>query len=114
MANRVWNEVTEGRRDGAVSAVALFELNRLGLRGAVPSSFVASAQELIPLVCEVVWINNMERLQRAARLSHGNGLSMADALILAASLELGCAELYTTDPDLESYEGREIDVIRLA
>jgi predicted nucleic acid-binding protein len=44
-------------------------------------------------------------VERAARLSHGEGLSMADALVLRAALDERADRLYTNDRDLLDLEG---------
>ena len=44
-------------------------------------------------------------LDEAARPSHGNNLSRADAMRLATALRHDADELYTTDSDLLAYEG---------
>jgi predicted nucleic acid-binding protein len=51
-------------------------------------------------------------LDEAARLPHGNDLSMADAMMLATALRHDADELYTTDTDLLAYDG-PIEIIRV-
>jgi predicted nucleic acid-binding protein len=55
--------------------------------------------------CEVERRLSNSFLDEAARLSHGNDLSMADAMMLATALRHDAEELYTTDHDLRAYEG---------
>lgn len=44
--------------------------------------------------------------RKAASLSHGIGLHMADALILATAISEDCDEFYTTDIDFKRYKGK--------
>lgn len=44
--------------------------------------------------------------RRAASLSHGSSLHLSDALILAALIDEGCDEFYTTDSDFRVYRGK--------
>lgn len=109
----LWDQVTVAQRDGVVSAITLFELRRLQLRGVLGGAYVDRAFEAIQVVCELVWIDTTEMLDLAARLARGNALSMADSFILAAFIQAGCAEAYTTDSDLSRFrkEGLEITVL---
>lgn len=102
-ALELWNETVDGARDGVVSALMLFELARLGLRGALPGSFTEQALESIPQVCEVIGLGDPERIRQAATRAHGLGLSLADGLILDAFVASGCDEAFTTDRDLLRY-----------
>lgn len=51
-------------------------------------------------------------LDEAARLSHGNGLSMADAMVLATALRHDADRIYTSDSDLVAYDG-PIEVVNI-
>ena len=107
-AASAWADVRAGRASGAVSCVTLFELDRLGLRTAVPPEAARALVEAMPVVCRVVWIGadrGADLLRRAARLGHGSGLAMADAVILASLLDAGAETIYTTDPDIQRYDG---------
>ena len=42
---------------------------------------------------------------QTARIAHGMGLPMADALIAASLEHIGCDRLVTADTDVEAYEG---------
>ena len=68
-ALELWEEATSGIRDGVVSALTLFELCRLGLRGALPAAFADQALESIPQVCEVVGVEDPESIRSAAKSS---------------------------------------------
>lgn len=104
-----WDGVRTGRAAGAISCVTLFELERLGLRGgALPRDVAEGLVGSLPITCRVVWIGpdgGADRLHRAARLAHGNGLAMADALILTSLLDAGAQTVYTTDADFTRYDG---------
>lgn len=111
----VWADVRAGRAVGAASCLTLFELDRLGLRGVVERGQAEALVDALPQACRIVWLDAAEgadRLRRAVRLGHGNGLAMADAVILQSLLDAGAATVYTTDPDLERYDG-PVDVVRL-
>jgi hypothetical protein len=43
--------------------------------------------EEILFICRVVWLDAPSRLRQAARIAHGNGLGMAEALILGSLIE---------------------------
>jgi predicted nucleic acid-binding protein len=64
----------------------------------------ARAVEL-PRICEVVWLGETDLLSRAARIGHGSGISMADALILASLLAVDVDKVYSTDTDLGRFRG---------
>lgn len=112
-AGRLWDEAVSGRRQAVVSAITLFELLRLGLRGTVTPEYAAAALKSIPDVCEVVWIENLDLLSSAGRLSHGVGLSSSDALILASLIDRKCTEIYTVDGDLLRYQAAGVQVVGL-
>ena len=113
-AMRLWDETVSGDREVLVSAVSLFELYRLGLRGALSRDFAESVLVNVPQVCEVLWIESLDRVRSGARLSQGAGLSMADSLILSALVDEQCREIYTTDPDLQRYRRKGVEITLLA
>ena len=109
----VWADVRAGRVAGAVSCLTLFELDRLGLRGQIARGPTEALVDALPATCRVVWLGAGDGPDGgAARLAHGNGLAMADAVILASLLDAGAAAVYTTYPDLERYEG-PVDIVVL-
>lgn len=59
--------------------------------------------EELPVLCRVVWLSDSALLRRAAQVAHGNGLAMADAVILVSLMNAGVDTIYTTDSDLEQY-----------
>lgn len=106
-AVEVWTLVAEGA-PAAVSCVSLYELERLALRGVLDRSATDVLHAELPVLCTLVWLDGAEgadRLRRAARLAHGNGLAMADALILTSLLDAGARTVYTTDTDMARYDG---------
>lgn len=110
-----WAEVRAGRAIGAASYVTLFELDRLGLRGQVERGPAESLVAAIPLTCQVIWLgpdDGADRIRRAVRLGQGNGLAMADAIILTSLLDAGATTVYTADSDFERYDG-PIDIVLL-
>ena len=64
---------------------------------------------LLPDLCQIVYLDKeqLPLLEKAARLAHGNGLPMADSLILASALSQGASVLYSTDSDMTKYKGSE-------
>ena len=103
-----WADVRAGRTTGAASCLTLFELDRLGLRGVVERGPAEALARALPQTCRVVWLgepDGADRLRRAVRLGHGNGLAMADAVILTSLLDAGATTVYTTDSDFERYDG---------
>lgn len=108
-----WADLGRGEADGVLSHVVCFELYRHGLRGSLPREQTEALVTDLPSLCRVVPVGDLERCEGAARLSHGNGLSMADAFILEAALAHDADRLYTTDADFEKYEGEEIEIVLL-
>ena len=113
-ALEVWHRIATGSDEGVISCITLFELERLGLRGALPKESAEVLVENIPIVCKVVWLGqeNKALFNKAARFAHGNGLSMADSLILASLIQAGASIVYTTDSDIAGYES-QIHIVRL-
>lgn len=109
----LWDEAAAGKREVMVSALSLFELHRLGLKGTVPLKFAEAALDHVPLVCRVVWIDEIESIRAAGQLSHGLDLTLTDALILATLVAHDCREIFTTDQDLAGYlrQGLELRLL---
>lgn len=103
----------EGESEGFCSALSLFELKRLGLKGTIPKVAIDSLIEAIPAICGIQWIYELELLRLAARLNHALGIPAMDSLILAGLIEAGSEIIYTTDSHLESYKKRGISVVNL-
>ena len=109
-----WTDVRSGAATGVVSCISLFELTHLGLRGVIPRDVAEALTAAVPVVCTVVWLDastGADRLDRAARRSHGVGLAMADAIILTSLLDAGAETIYTTDSDFERHDGPETIVL---
>ena len=100
------------REDGLAIAngLVIYELKKLGYRGVLDMEDAEWLVEIVGDVCEVERVLSNSFLDEAARLSHGNDLSMADAMMLATARRHDVDELYTTDSDLLAYEG-PIEVI---
>lgn len=77
----IWEALIDGNEEATVSCLALLEIERLGMKGAIEGAEVLL--EAIPAVCRLVWIEDLELLSSAAGLSHGLGIPAVDALILA-------------------------------
>jgi predicted nucleic acid-binding protein len=100
-----WGELRDGPATGIVAGSVLFELKRHALVGRLPVSKVDTLVTLADTAFQVVWMDSIPRADRAAGLSHGEGLSMADALVLVAALEANASRLYTGDHDLLALDG---------
>ena len=98
----VWQEVATGTHMGVISCISIFELQRVGLKGSLNKAEVDLFLDDVSDACQVVWLDEA-LLRRAAHLAHGNGLSMADALILALLMQAGAEVMYTTDDDFAAY-----------
>jgi predicted nucleic acid-binding protein len=97
---------------GVANGLVIYELKKLGYRGVLD---VEDANWLVDVVgdaCEVDRRLSNPFLDEAARLSHGNDLSMADAMMLASALRHDADERYTTDTDLLAHDG-PIEIIRV-
>ena len=105
----LWKAGLNDEVDLVVSCLSLFEIERLGLRGAIQGAEVIV--ESITGMCTVVWLDQ-DVLSRGARFSHGLGIPAVDSLILASLVSTGCTEIYTTDSHLESYKGAKV-VVRI-
>ncbi len=102
----VWQQVRLGESHLVISCLTLFELQRLGFRGAIALDKVTTLLTYLPNACEIVWLSkeNGQLLEMGARLAHGNGLAMADALILSSLLYASAEVVYTTDEDMFRYQ----------
>ncbi len=108
----LWRSVTKRDVPAAVSSVTLFELTRHGLVGRLDPDFADAVVERAGVAFEQAGVDPTGVLSRAARIAHGMGLPMADALIAASLERVGCARLHTSDSDFEDYEG-PMDVVFL-
>jgi len=108
----LWRSVMERDVPAAVSSVTLFELTRHGLLGRLDPEFTTAVVERAGVAFEQADIDPPDVLVRAARITHGMGLPMADALIAASLEHGGCDRVHTSDSDFEDYEG-PMDVVFL-
>jgi predicted nucleic acid-binding protein len=72
--------VAEGGSTGLSSAIVIYELKKLGLRGVLSKEDADWLARTVGDACEVDRHLPDDVLDEAARLSHGNGLSMADSM----------------------------------
>jgi predicted nucleic acid-binding protein len=101
----VWSEIVEANADGIVSSVSVYELQRNALKGVLVREDVEAFLEELPVLCTIHDRYSADAVQRAAHLGWGNGIPMADALILQAFLDEGVTHILTTDQDFTAYEG---------
>ena len=104
-AAEVFERIHAGQEIGAVSSVTIYELLKHGLKGSLPQHIVDLVVENAPEAFVTAEINELDVLRRAARVAHGMGLSMADAMIAASLENVGCDKLYTSDSDFAGYNG---------
>ncbi len=102
-AVNVWEQITRRGASAAISCVTLYERQKLGLWGVVEKQSADVLGEELPILCQVVWLTEPMLLRRAAHVADGNGLAMADAIILISLLEVKVAVIYTTDRALMRY-----------
>ena len=112
-AVEAWQSLVEGEDQGVCSALTLFEIERLGLKGAIRRDALDSLLEAIPAVCLLLWVDRREILSKAAGFSHGLGVPAVDALILAGFHLAGVERIYTTDSHMESYGAQGVRVHNL-
>ncbi|ABC45026.1 putative nucleic acid-binding protein [Salinibacter ruber] len=96
---------TEEERDVVVCTIAIYELLRHRMRGSLDAAVV---DLVLGNRAAFRWVGTetYEVLRRAAGISHGMGLHMADALIAAACETRGTETFYTRNvSDFEKYEG---------
>ena len=112
-AKSLWNSFLTDQNEAVCSAITLFEIEKLGLRGVFDKILINRIIERLMIVCNVVWIDNRALISSAANLSHGLGIPAADAMILACFLKFECLEIYTTDKHLEAYQKKGVKIINL-
>ena len=108
-AAEVWAAARARNQKLIVSVVSLYELRRLALKGVIERERTEQLLTLLPSLCHIVYLDRGcgELLERAARVAHGNGLSLADSLILSSALLAGADTLYTTDSNMAKYRGKD-------
>lgn len=106
----LWKAGVNDEVDLVLSCLSLFEIERLGLKGAIRSAEVIL--ESINGMCEVVWLDR-NILSQGAHLSHGLGIPAMDSLILASLAAGDCAEIWTTDRHFEAYQSNKVRVRNL-
>lgn len=109
----ILSEITTREVPVFVSAVCVFELIKLRHRGVVDAVVGDQMVRGIPEAYTVLWIDALDLIRDAAGISHGNGLSMADALILSSYIKVGCDVVVTTDSDLKRYEGKDCTILQV-
>jgi predicted nucleic acid-binding protein len=110
VAVTIWTAGLSDEADLIVSCLSLFEIERLGLKGAIQGGQVIL--ESVSDMCRVVWLNQ-DVLSQGARFSHGLGIPAMDSLILASLVLTGCTEIYTTDSHIEAYRSSTVTVRNL-
>lgn len=101
----VWTDLRSRDASGIVAGVVCFELRRHALVGRLDAALVNALLDRMGTAFNLVWMDELEDAERAARLCHGEGLSMSDALVLRAALQTKADRLYTNDRDLLRLDG---------
>jgi predicted nucleic acid-binding protein len=112
-ATTTWKALIESDSDqGIVCSLTLFEIERLRLKGSIPSEsdFLLEA---IPEICTVRWIDDVSILTRAASLAHGLGIPAVDATILAVFTEADASVICTTDSHFERFLKKGVRILNL-
>jgi len=112
-AKNVWNGFLADQNEAVCSAMSLFEIEKLGLRGMFEKILINQIIDRILIVCKIVWFDNRALIGLAANMSHGLGIPAADAIILASFINQECREIYTTDKHLEAYKKKGVHIINL-
>jgi predicted nucleic acid-binding protein len=107
-----YRAIMNGGRDGAASTVTVYELLRHGYQGRLDRTFAEDVAQSIGVAFRRAGTDEYAVTRRAARITHGMGLPMADALIAASLEHVGCDTLHTSDSDFEAYEG-DMEVVFL-
>ena len=102
---RALQAVAQGGASGFASSIVIYELKKLGLRGVLEKEDAEWLASIVGDACEIDRHLPDDFLDEAARLSHGNGLSMADSMVLATALRHDAGRIYTSDSDLLAYDG---------
>ena len=91
VVRQVVQDAVRGEHRLVSSIICIYELKKLGLKDVVSRAAAFGVAADIPFLCEVVFLDAaaLSIIDHAARLAHGNGLSMADALILCSALSRG-------------------------
>lgn len=76
-----------------------------GLVGRLDHEYAAAVIERAGVAFRQAGVDPVGVLSRGARITHGIGLPMADALIAASLEHQDCARVHTSDSDFEEYEG---------
>ncbi len=110
---QVWERLIEGGDEATCSALSMYELERLALRGVIDRDAVHLLRHSIPAIVRVRWVDEVDLLSEAAGLTQGLGLAAMDSLILACLLAEDATTIYTTDTDFERLQRRDVRVINL-
>ncbi len=105
MHRQALRKLARGDGLGVANGLVIYELKKLGYRGVLDMEDAEWLVNVVGDACEVERGLSNSFLDEAARLSHGNDLSMANAMMLTTALPHDGDELYTTDYDLQAYEG---------
>lgn len=107
----VWQDLSQTDKLAVVSALSLFELQRLALKGVIKKEYVNDILECINSVCKIIWLNNLKILTHASNISHGTAIPAIDSLILASFLFSNVEIIYTTDAHFQNYKNKNITIV---
>lgn len=115
-AAELWSNARAQQQKPIMSVISLYELRKLALKGEIKKPPTSEFLRLAPTLCSIIYLsetNSKGLLEQAARIAHGNSMSMADSLIFTSALQAGATTLYTTDSDMAKYKGAGPDIVRL-
>lgn len=102
---RLLNTAMEEEREVVICTITIYELLRHRMRGSLDPAVVDLVLDN-RVAFRWVGTDTYDVLRRAAGISHGMGLHMADALIAAACETEGAKTFYTGNVrDFKKYEG---------
>ncbi len=111
-AIEIWQGIIEGG-DCVISCLTLFELRRLCLKGMLHADSLDTLANAIMSICGIVWLDNSDIHDLAARISYGTGIPAIDALIVACFVRSKVEKIYTTDKHLKLYQNKNIEIVVL-
>jgi predicted nucleic acid-binding protein len=114
-AVRVWESIAAEKYEGVVSCLSLFELRKLSYQNRMKPDIERELQKIIPKICTIAWLEEsaINVLHQGAKHAHTFGLPAIDSLIMTSLIAKEVKEVYTTDPDMERFKGKDVKIIRL-
>lgn len=112
-AVNVWDSIISDENIAIVSSLTLFELDRLFLRTTIEREKTLELINNLQDACDIYWIDNLEVLIKASKISHSCSIPTVDAIILACFVLSGAKQIYTTDSHLLRYVKKRTEKIEI-